>query len=171
MRPAAQRRALTSASPVNATFGSADDGAPDYNRHTACTTQFKATAAEVADAPVQERQMLDDGERYQRDYSGYMKLQSTGRAVSHALVAKAATVETFETQHFRDMAAFPLLRRPSLISGKRNREQISGKQFYWIHRGHALARPGCPVPRSFVGKAANDEILLSRLNAGRLSAP
>ena len=38
---------------------------------------FQPTAEEVADATAEERAMLDGAARYQRDYSGYMKLQST----------------------------------------------------------------------------------------------
>lgn len=38
---------------------------------------FQPTPKEVADATPEERRMLDDAGRYDRDYSGYMKLQCT----------------------------------------------------------------------------------------------
>jgi hypothetical protein len=71
-------------------------------------------------------------------------------AFSHADVAKAATCATFGSQHFRDAIAFPLLRHRLPISGKANREQVSGKRLYrrqWDHR----PVPRCPAPPSLVG--------------------
>jgi microsomal epoxide hydrolase len=66
---------------------------------------FQPTEAEIAAADASERQMLDDAARYQRDYAGYMTLQSSRpQSVAFALADSPVGLAAWIYALFQDVS-------------------------------------------------------------------
>lgn len=66
---------------------------------------YQPSEEEIADASAEERRMLADAERYQRDYAGYMKLQSTRpQSVAFALADSPAGLAAWIYALFQDVS-------------------------------------------------------------------
>lgn len=66
---------------------------------------FQPTHAEIADATPDEQRMLDDARRYDREYSGYMKLQCTRpQSVAFALADSPVGLASWIYALFQDVS-------------------------------------------------------------------
>lgn len=66
---------------------------------------FQPTHAEIADATPDEQRMLDDAQRYDREYSGYMKLQCTRpQSVAFALADSPVGLASWIYALFQDVS-------------------------------------------------------------------
>ena len=66
---------------------------------------FHPTEQEIADATPEEQQMLDDAARYEKDYSGYMKLQCTRpQSVGFALADSPVGLASWLYALFQDVS-------------------------------------------------------------------
>lgn len=66
---------------------------------------FHPTEQEIADATPEEQQMLDDAARYEKDYSGYMKLQCTRpQSVAFALADSPVGLASWLYALFQDVS-------------------------------------------------------------------
>lgn len=118
---------------------------------------FHPTEEEIADATPEEQQMLDDAARYEKDYSGYMKLQCTRpQSVAFALADSPVGLASWLYALFQDVSDTDG-QPESTIAPDRLIDDVmmywltntgpSSARFYWEGaREMARGMPAAPLP-------------------------